>query len=353
MSSRRRIFPFPAGERKANAASFVSRSTHGAYLAYLLAPWQSGAEAARLSCIRQTCLRIDDLGSRLSVHLDDGRRVLAHQVILATGHVLPEPDREGILSGAWEPLTDLDPDGRVIIIGTGLSMVDQVLSLMNRGHRGEILALSRRGLRPREHAPVRPLEIPVDGLPLGARASLLLRWARALADQASRQGGGWRDAVDGIRLHVGRLWAYLPVEERARFLRHAAPWWDLHRHRMPPESARGIAGALGSGQLRLVRGRFASARRRSDGHLVAAVAAGATGPCELLSCRIIDCRGIPRDPLQHASPLLDDLMARGHGRMDPMPIGLDVSPDCAVIDRDGMPSARLHAIGPASRVAFW
>ncbi|MFD2816419.1 hypothetical protein ACFSYD_21645 [Paracoccus aerius] len=36
-----------------------------------------------------------------------------------------------------------------------------------------------------------------------------------------------------------------------------------------------------------------------------------------------------------------------------MRIGLDVSPDCGVIDRMGRPSARLHAIGPVSRAAFW
>ncbi|WP_295049011.1 FAD/NAD(P)-binding protein [uncultured Paracoccus sp.] len=343
-----------AGDRAATAAAFVSRPTYGAYLADLLSPWQSGPQAGRLSCIRQTCLRIGGAGkSHLAVHLDDGRRLLADQVILATGHVLPAPDPAGVLSGAWEPPGDLDPGGRVIIIGTGLSMVDQVLSLLNRGHRGEILALSRRGLIPRRHAAATPMQVLADQVPLGAPASRLFRWARGLARQATLQGGTWRDAVDGIRPHVRRIWAALPLAERARFLRHALPWWDIHRHRMPPQSADRIADALASGQVRLIRGRFAGADQAAGGGLVARIAQPGGVSRQVSACRIIDCRGILRDPLHHASPLVADLIASGRARIDPMGIGLDVSPDCAVIDAAGAASARLHAIGPASRAAFW
>ena len=330
-------------------AAFVSRPTYGAYLADLLSPWQ--ADPSRLACIRRTCLRIDNGGTDMTIHLDDGQVLRADHVVLATGHVLPEPDPAGVLSGAWEPPADLDPDSRVIIIGTGLSMVDQVLSLMNRRHRGEIVALSRRGLMPRPHAPANPLRIDNADLPPDARAVTLFRWARDLARQAERDGGNWRDAVDGIRPHVSRLWAAMPVAERARFLRHAAPWWDIHRHRMPPESAARIAEAMGLGQLRLLRGRFLEAGREGD-RLVARIATPA-GPARIEAGRIVDCRGIRRDPLEHASPLFAALIADGTARIDPMRIGLDVSPDCGVIDRMGRPSARLHAIGPVSRAAFW
>jgi uncharacterized NAD(P)/FAD-binding protein YdhS len=34
-------------------------------------------------------------------------------------------------------------------------------------------------------------------------------------------------------------------------------------------------------------------------------------------------------------------------------IGLEVAPDCAIVDRNGSPSRRLFAIGPLTRAAFW
>lgn len=342
----------------ADPASFVSRTTYGAYLADLLTPWQSGEGASRLACIRQSCRRIDDHGRTLTLHLADGTLTADH-VVLATGHVLPEPDPSAILSGAWEPIGDLDPAGRVIIIGTGLSMVDQVLSLLNRGHRGEILAVSRRGLLPREHGPTTPWTMTDRDLPSGAPVSESFRRVRILAGEAAAQGGSWRDVVDGVRPHVSRLWRAMTIGERSRFLRHAASWWDIHRHRMPPESAAIIVAALERGQLRLIRGGFVDARRAEDGRLVARIrpaqgrGAAAVVHEEYLARRIIDCRGIRRDPLRNASPLTADLLAKGMARIDPLRIGLDVSPDCRVIDRTGRPSPRLRAIGPTSRAAFW
>ena len=153
------------------------------------------------------------------LELDSGTSLLADQVILATGHSRPDSDPSGLLTGAWDAIPETDPDGRVLIIGTGLSMIDQALSLLAQGHRGEIVALSRRGFLPREHGPAVPLILSVADVPLGAPVSALFRWARQLARQAEAQGGSWRDAIDAIRPHVRRLWTGLSTEQRARFLR--------------------------------------------------------------------------------------------------------------------------------------
>ena len=48
---------------------------------------------------------------------------------------------------------------------------------------------------------------------------------------------GWRAAVDSLRPHSHALWqASTPADQR-RFLRHARPWWDVHRHRIAPQVA--------------------------------------------------------------------------------------------------------------------
>ncbi|WP_231559054.1 hypothetical protein [Paracoccus sp. PAMC 22219] len=80
---------------------------------------------------------------------------------------------------------------------------------------------------------------------------------------------------------------------------------------------------------------------------------GADRILTLDATRIVDCRGIRRDPQANATPLVADLLATGRARIDPLRIGLDIAPDCALIDAQGRPEPRIRVIGPASRAAFW
>lgn len=333
---------------------FVSRKVYGDYLADLMTPWLNGPEPQRLRVVREAAFRLQDGPRGVVVHLSGGNSIIGEIAILATGHVLERPDPEGVLLGAWDDPGPIDPQGLVIIIGSGLSMVDRVISLLKAGHKGEILAVSRRTLLPRTHAPSSPLPIGLGDIPLGAPMSVLMDWLRCLARRAEQRGGTWRDAIDGVRPHIKSIWRSLPPVERARFLRHAATLWDVHRHRIPPASAAIIDGALSSGQLRLLRGAFQSASRAHNGTATMNIRTSGSGENTKLDAGIVfDCRGIRRDPARHASPLIAGLLASGAARIDPLNIGLDVDLSSRLISASGKASDRLFAIGPVSRAAFW
>src|ERR1700744_4912517 len=61
----------------------------------------------------------------------------------------------------WGPpsATGVDKNASVLVLGTGLTMVDYVLSMLRDGHRGPIIAMSRRGLLPKAHRRVPPLRL--------------------------------------------------------------------------------------------------------------------------------------------------------------------------------------------------
>lgn len=331
--------------------SFVGRATYGSYLSCLLAPWTA---SGRLLCLKANCVRISERDGGVKVTLDDGSTLKGAHAVLATGHVLPRPDPSGLISGAWEPITSLSPQATVLIIGTGLSMVDQILSLDRASHAGPIIAISRRGLLPRTHAPGKPLPIMLDDIPLAAPVSRLLLWLRSQARDAAALGGTWRDALDGIRPWVSTIWQAMSIDQRARFLRHGAAWWEVHRHRISPRSAERLDSVIAGGRLSIRRAAFVRAEKGQTVPIRAVIRPRrAQGETVVEVDRIIDCRGIRNDPEANASPIIAGLLSEGAARLDPLRIGLEVTATGQLIARDGTVSQRIHTLGPVSRATFW
>ncbi|RMC37931.1 FAD/NAD(P)-binding protein [Paracoccus alkanivorans] len=333
--------------------SFVDRGTYGRYLASLLRSPHAGENIRRLHCVHGECMRLIETEHGVIAELDDGRTIHADRAVLATGHAVPAEPLPP-LRGAWDFELPHDADAVVAIIGTGLSMVDHMTTLLGAGHRGPIYCLSRRGLFPQTHETTHPLVLEAQGIPFGASVSRTMYWLRSLVRLAEAQGGTWRDAIDGVRPHVAEIWGAWPLAEKARFLRHAASWWEVHRHRMPPVSAGRISRAAASGQLRVLRGSFESAEERADGRIMLNIVPRKSGiPEHLIADHVIDCRGIRRNPAEHAAPVIRDLLTRGAARLDPLGLGLDTTLSAQLIDVSGKVSQRISAIGPAARGALW
>jgi uncharacterized NAD(P)/FAD-binding protein YdhS len=329
---------------------FVRREVYGRYLSELLTPWRAIGGDGRFRNVNAECLRIDPVAGGVGATLDNGSVVMAQAAALATGHALPA-DPDAALSDPWRAPPP-DPDAAVLIIGAGLTMVDKTLSLLDAGHRGPITALSRRGLLPQPHADSTPLRLDPADVPLGAGVVWAMRWLRRLAAETAARGGDWRDVVDGVRPHLQAVWAGFPDDARRRFLRHGRVWWEVHRHRMPPESAARLAAAQAAGQLTVARGRFLDVRRTGEGVAVRIARPGAVATTLTVGAAY-DCRGILRDPEACATPLVRRLLDAGLARLDPLRLGLDVDGECRLRARSGAPARRLYAVGPVTRPTFW
>lgn len=144
-------------------------------------------------------------------------------------------------------------------------MVDYVLSLRREGHRGPIVAMSRRGLLAKPHRHVDALQIDETDVPFGASINDLVRWLRDRIDRNATVGVDWRSVIDRLRPYTQRLWHELPRASKRRFLEHARAWWDVHRHRMAPEVEARITQALDSGQLTLMAAKVASIEPTNTG----------------------------------------------------------------------------------------
>jgi hypothetical protein len=69
---------------------------------------------------------------------------IVHLAVLATGHdEEPGAGQGHAIRMGSEADTALDPKARVLVLGTGLSIIDALLSLEQCGHRREIVAASQ------------------------------------------------------------------------------------------------------------------------------------------------------------------------------------------------------------------
>ena len=339
-----------ARDVQGDGGGIVRRSIYGAYMASLLDPWRGDG---RLGCIRDECTDLAQNASGVAARLGDGAVLAGDLAILATGPPLPKPCSDRVISSPWTAASDPDKDAPALILGSGLTMVDQVLTLLRRGHRAEIVALSRRGLLPRSHLPTRPLAIDFADVPAHLPISRLLRWLRGRGAEAEAAGGDWRDAVDGLRPHVQAIWMGTAAERAAAV---PAARGDLVGCPPAPDAAgdpcpyRRRAGARAAPYPARHARRGRAHRGRPAGR--DRPVAGPRSP-RLHVGQIIDCRGTRREPSDDAAPPIGALLATGKARIDPLRLGIDVDDACRVIDAQGRATTRLLAIGPVSRGAFW
>ncbi len=164
-------------------------------------------------------------------------------------------DADHVIEDPWSPcaVDRIAPADTVVMVGSGLTAVDVALTLAGRGHRGPLRMVSRRGLLPRPHdlhsAPLPVLPVPDLTHPLTARFAL--EWLRAAIVAGD---GDWRAVFDAVRPHTNQIWAQLSETERARLVRHAGRYWEVHRHRVAPEVAARAAELIATGRLELRTG---------------------------------------------------------------------------------------------------
>ena len=336
--------------RGGDRRGFAQRRLFADYLDELL---QAAAGGGQAKLIHSAAVEASRNG-RWQIRLDDGQRLEADALVLAIGNQEPAPLRAFADGGphyiaspwgsqAQAAVRDLaESGGAALLVGTGLTMVDLVLSLEAAGHDGRVVAISRRGQMPRSHADFEPAPVQLTDLPEGSVRELS-RWLRRRAAHV-----GWRAAVDSLRPHSHPLWQGLSPDQQRRFLRHARPWWDVHRHRIAPEVAQIIAGLIADGFLEVAAGRIVSATSRESGIDVTVRRRGTDADRTERFAYVFNCTG----PLQAISrtkdPLLRGLLDHGEVRPDELEMGIEVDANSRA---EG--SQRLWALGPLTKGRYW
>jgi len=351
----------------ADGEDFLPRELYGDYLQDLLLQAERAAPAGirlvRLfDEVRHVARRGD--GKPFAVEFNDRAPIMADRVILALGNPPPplQPwaaairDHGAYRHDPWELPKTLSAEHSVLIVGNGLTMADAAAALTQDASRAPMLhTISRRGLVSLPQATFRASTVRSDGEALLACAGSLRRvlaTARELAREAEKKGGDWRETVTFVRHVAPALWPRLPLAEQRRFVRHLQPYWDIHRHRMPPQLGTRIASLRQSGRLLVNAGRIDSVSAAGNRLKVSWRPRGGSS-ATLTVDLIVNATG-PNYALKHGGlPLLESLRKAGLVSEDALNLGLRTGRHGACVDAQGRPSEHLYYLGPMLRASHW
>lgn len=337
---------------------FAPRPTYGLYLAASLREAAARAPAADLRQVRSSATAIDPVRGGWRVRLESGHELAAEEVVLALGYGPPAApaglppevlEHPGYVADPWRPGALGEAAGDVLCLGTGLTAVDAALVLADADLGRRIVCISRTGLRPLAHRSGGAAPAPRGSALRPLTAIGLLRSVRAEVTLAGERGGDWRDVVNGLRPHVNDLWAALPIAERERFRHRLARFWEVHRHRMPPQIANRIGHLEDDGQLCFLAARVESAEQRgSQLRLTLVETAGSRRVVQVGA--VVNCTGAAASIDAH--PLLARLARDGLCAPGSLGLGVSTTAGGQLLSSHGVASG-LYTLGPLRRGDLW
>lgn len=344
---------------------FPPRGLFGVYVQQRLAEARVvGAQhGSTVEHVRAEVVDLQTDADSVQMSLSNGQTLRGAYAVLATGMFpaarTPQKESSGLNAAALDPwdvaaMRQLDPQSTVLIIGSGLTMVDAVVSLEQAGHRGPIEVFSRHGLLPHvRRQPPAWVDFLAEDQSIRTPRQLL-RELRRHCREAIAQGIDWQAPLDTVRAHIGRLWSQATDVQRRQFVRHVRPWWESHHHRSPPLSAALVERLHNEGRLRIQAASFKGLEPMTgEGVSIRIRRRGEAQTCVVQGAALINSSGIEYDWRRVARPLPQQLLARGLVRPGPLTLGIAAAVDGAVLDAEGQAGGRLFAMGPPLRGMWW
>ncbi len=352
-------------ESLVNPAAFLPRRLYGVYLRSVLAEAAATSRRdVRLELVHDEVLGVAAGERDIRLRLAKGQPITAQRVVLAMGNpgpADPPVDDPSFYSSplyqshAWstQPLISVHHDDAVLLIGSGLTTLDWLAALHERGHRGPIHVVSRRGLLPRAHALAARHLLSFDPFALTPTVRQLMRAIRREIDAVTADGGDWRSVMDALRPHGQRLWQRLPRAEQLRFLRHARTYWDIHRHRAAPRIVETVNRLTQRGQLEVLAARPIRYEDNGDAVDVQLRPRGSRRTITRTVQRVVNCTGPDSNYRRLNHPLLQSLREQGLAVVDELGLGLETSAAGGLVERDDRASSRVFTLGPTRKGQLW
>jgi uncharacterized NAD(P)/FAD-binding protein YdhS/predicted metal-dependent enzyme (double-stranded beta helix superfamily) len=361
-----------ASDPSIKPGDFLPRKLYGQYVRQtLLKLAESPGDHVSVEVIRGDAANLAPAPmSGWTVTTGAGRALRADLVIVTLGHRPPDDEfarrfkgpRDRFVADPWAALvlSQIGPDEPVLLLGSGLTAVDAILTLDRSDRSAPITVVSRHALLPLPHAREPKAADDVSQIvaqwldpaqPLTVRE--LAQTLREHTAHAAAAGVDWRQVIDGLRPFIAQLWGRLNLAERARFLRHLRPFWEIHRHRMAPEVAARLEHLRNNKILHINAGTLLSADADADGINATLSRRGISATRNLRVAWIVNCTGPGAHNRRATHPILRPLLESGTLCDDALGLGLRTDAEGRAIKASGEAHSNLLIAGTLRKSTLW
>lgn len=366
------------GARLSDGSLYARRKDFGEFVREIVLAHSMWSTGSTISHVQDTAVDLSEVNAQFTVLTTCGRTLTSEMVIVATGNALPRLPAEfqaiattstAVIAAPThlERVRAIPKSARILVLGSGLTALDILSTLVRSGHEGQVTAVSRRGLRPATqrpqagpqhvyHWPDR-IDAPVPSFVLEAgnrpTARRMVRALRQRIRQVEAAGDLWYTPYDQLRDCFWQVWPTVPLQEKKRFFKRLRPWFDAFRFRSPPQNEAMVREAEEAGRVE-----FRTTRTRSvastPGGAIRVVMRDKGAPADRVQDfdAVINCTGLDAAAGTKDNPFLAALMQRGLIVIDPTGVGLAADDDCRAIGADGRAMDTLRMIGPPINGTF-
>jgi len=344
--------------------SFVSRRWYGDYITERISNAAEQASHINFQIVTDevTDVNFDTTQDAYAV-LSGGNIQLFNYLVFATGNEPPaevfKPEETAGLNGHYirnpwitDPFKGIIGSEDLLIIGTGLTMVDHVVSLHKRGHTGKIFCFSRNGYLPLPHTDAHQnFVFEFNSQP--KQLHDVFSEVRKNVAVAGRKNIQWQNTLDAMRGKTSRIWKLMSLDARQMFLKRLRSFWEIHRHRMPPLSAETLSALVEAGQLQLLSGRSAGVESTNGKVVFRYLPKGSKEAHSITVHRVINCTGPSGDYLKSDNSLLKNMLNKGWMKQDDLKIGIVTGVRGEIIQNNGVVLQNAFSIGPLRKATEW
>jgi uncharacterized NAD(P)/FAD-binding protein YdhS len=339
-----------------SAKDFVPRKIYGIYVQSAFELLQKANPLVQVKTITKEVHHVERSTAGFVIK-NDQNAYQVEKLILALGNFLPAHPRsvskdfirsENYFQNAFDPnlikkalrCTD------ITIIGSGLTMVDVIVSLAKKNYNGTIRVISPHGYIPQPHTekPIVSID-PFLEINKPYRLSELLSIVNFQLKKAKKEGYNPHSVIDAMRPFLQKVWLNFTLEEKQQFIRHLRHKWGVARHRAPMESMNVLNSLLSMNQLHLMKGRIYDIQVAAQGFDVS-YSDSINKENKFNTSFLINCTGPEADYGRLKSPVVRQMLTDSLIAPDMLKYGLNAK-------ENGQISENLYTLGPPLKGILW